>query len=124
MSNQEIQKFTKLSKQQKNQLTLGWLVDLIKTNHLTLHDVMDIINSCDQTFSNIDKFNSMIDNNHVNASTISRLFGYGYAKSMKIINLLLEEKAIIKQNNGYSIVDKEKFKQIGEQLFNKGENNE
>ena len=120
----EFQNFIRLTKQEKNNLTIGWLINLIKSNHLTLNDVMEIINLCDDSFSNIDKFNSMIINNYVSASKISRLFGYGYARSMKIIKLLLSEKAITKQSSGYKIVDAEKFKQVGNQLFNKGEENE
>ncbi|MBQ8522045.1 MAG: hypothetical protein IJ458_00085 [Clostridia bacterium] len=120
----EFQNFIRLTKQEKNNLTIGWLINLIKANHLTLNDVMEIINLCDDSFSNIDKFNSMIINNYVSASKISRLFGYGYARSMKIIKLLLSEKAITKQSSGYKIVDAEKFKQVGNQLFNKGEENE
>lgn len=120
----ELENFIKLSKQEKNNLTIGWLINLAKTHHLTLNDVMDIINLCDDTFSNMDKFNSMLVNNYVSASKISRLFGYGYAKSMKIIKLLLDEKAIAKTEKSYTIIDAEKFKQIGKQIFNKGEENE
>ncbi|MBO5954926.1 MAG: hypothetical protein J6Q13_03055 [Clostridia bacterium] len=123
MKNKEIDKFAKLSSAEKGKLTLSWLADLVQSNNLTIQDVMDIINNVDTTFSKLDKFNSMIITNRVNPSTISRLFGYGYAKSMRVINLLIKEQAIVKFEDKYKIVDKEKFKQVGIQLF-KGEKNE
>lgn len=115
--NKIINDYAKLSKNEKGKLTLLWLTELIKEQKLTIQDVMDILNCVDNSFSNIDKFKSMLVNNYVSASTISRLFGYGYAKSMKIINLLLDEKAIKRQEHYYTIVDKNKFNSIGENLF-------
>lgn len=112
-----IEFYQRLNKQQKGELTLAWLADLIKTNKLTIIDVMDIINAVDTTFTKLDKFNSMIITENVSASTISRLFGYGYAKSMRIINILLKENAIVKIENSYKIIDKEKFKAVGISLF-------
>lgn len=113
----EIEHYCKLSKEKKGKLTLLWLTDLIKTENLTLQDVIDILNNVDDSFTKLDKFNSMLINNNVSASTISRLFGYGYAKSMSVINELLQQNAIIKYTNTYKIVDKDKFKLVGEKLF-------
>ena len=117
--NEEIEKFIKLSNEQKGNLTLSWLSELVQAQHLTIQEVMDILNSVETTFSKIDKFNSLLLTNKINASTISRLFGFGYAKSMKIINLLVEEHALVKTESGYVILDKEKFKEIGKRLFEK-----
>ena len=123
MKNEEIDKFVKLNKKEKGEMTLLWLADLVQTQNLTIQDVMDIINSVDTTFSKLDKFNSMLITNHITPSIISRLFGFGYAKSMRVINMLIKEQAIVKLDNGYQIVDNENFKRVGEKLF-KGEKNE
>ena len=115
--NTVIEEFVKLNQEDKGKLTLLWLADFIKTNALNIVDVMDILNNVETVFSKTDKFNSMIISNSVSASMVSRLFGFGYAKSMRVINLLIKERAIIKFENRYKIVNKEKFQEVGKRLF-------
>lgn len=117
--NEEVTKFAKLSKVEKGKLTLSWLSDLVKNKQLNIADVMYILNSYETTFSNLDKFNTMLELTHITASTISKMFGFGYAKSMRVINLLIKEQAIVKDENKYKIIDKEKFKKVGKLLFEK-----
>lgn len=117
--NEEVTKFAKLSKVEKGKLTLSWLSDLVKNKQLNIADVMYILNSYETTFSNLDKFNTMLELAHITASTISKMFGFGYAKSMRVINLLIKEQAIVKDENKYKIIDKEKFKEVGKLLFEK-----
>lgn len=109
---EKIELFVSLSKHDKANLTLLWLIDLIKTEHLTIEDVMDILNCVSPTFSKTDKFSSLLLGGTVSVSSISRLFGYGYAKSVSFINSLLKQKVIEKQDNCYKIIDKQKFKMV------------
>lgn len=119
----KLQDYFKLSKDEKGKLTLFWLISLIKDRQLTIEDVVDILNSLEPTFSNVDKFNTLLVSEFFSASTISRLYGFGYSKSMNIINTLLSKNIIIKYENKYKILDKEKFKDVGNKLL-KGDNYE
>lgn len=113
--------FVKFDQSEKEKLTLKWLTTLVKTHNLTIEDVMDILNCVDLTFSKIDKLNSLLINGSISATTISRILGYGYAKSMNYINTLLKKNIIVKVDKGYKIIDKDKFKLANEELL-KGEN--
>lgn len=113
------QQFLKLSKDEKDKLTIKWLNQLVKDNQLQPSDVMDIINSLYENLTDIEKFNKLSECKMIRAATISRVLGYGYVKSMRIINLLIENNAIIKSENGYKVISKANFKQVGKNLFNK-----
>ena len=113
------QQFLKLTKAEKDELTIKWLIQLVKDNNLQPNDVMDIINSLYENLIDIEKFNKLSEYKIIRASTISRVFSYGYVKSMKIINLLIENNAIIKIDNGYKVISKANFRQVGKILFNK-----
>ena len=113
------EQFLKLTKEEKDKLTLSWLIDLVKNNTITIRDIVDVISSCYDGLSNIDKFNKLKENEIITASTISRVFGYGYSKSMNIIKLLLENKSIKKIENGYQIISMTNFEKVGEILFKK-----
>lgn len=105
-----IEQFIKLKTSEKANLTLSWLIDFVKAENLTIEDVMDILNCIEPTFSKTDKINSLLTSGTISVSIISRLFGYGYAKSMNIINSLVKQNIITKQDNCYKIIDKENFK--------------
>lgn len=106
----KIEEFIKLNKIEKSNLTLKWLIDLVKTEGLTIEDIIDILNCIEPTFSKSDKFNSLLIRGTLTVSSISRLFGYGYAKSMHVISMLLKQNIITKHENCYKIIDREKFK--------------
>lgn len=113
--------FIKFEQNQKEQLTLKWLLTLVKTHNLTIEDIMDILNCVDSTFSKEDKLNSLLIKGTISATAISRILGYGYARSIKYINTLLKRNIIVKFDNSYRIIDKEKFKLSNQELI-KGEN--
>jgi len=109
---EKLDNFIKLNKTDKKNLTISWLIDLIKTEHLGVEDVIDILNNIEPTFSKIDKLECLLMNGHISTSSISRLFGFGYAKSSNIISILLKKNIITKHENSYKILDKENFKVI------------
>ncbi len=111
------EQFLKLTKEEKDSITLGWLIDLVKNNSITISDIVDVISFDYKDLSNIDKFNKLKENEFISTSTISRIFSYGYSKSMNIIKLLLENKAIEKTSKGYQIISMTNFEKVGEILF-------
>lgn len=117
---EKLEDFIKLNKTEKKSLTITWLIDLIKTEHLGVEDVIDILNSIEPTFSKADKIECLLINGHISTSTISRLFGFGYAKSAKIINTLISKNVIVKYENSYKIIDKVNFKNVTKELFKQG----
>lgn len=115
--------FIKFDQSKKEGLTLKWLITFIKSHHLTMEDVMDILNCVDLTFNKEDKLNSLLTKGTISATAISRILGYGYARSMNYINKLLKRNIIVKFDNSYKIIDKERFKLANEELI-KGDNYE
>ena len=113
---EKLEEFKKLNKMEKKNLTLSWLIDLIKTQHLGVEDVIDIINSVEPTFSDADKLQTLLIKGQISVAIISRLFGFGYAKSSSIINQLLQQNVITKYEQCYKIIDKENFKKITKEL--------
>lgn len=109
--------FIKFDQSKKEGLTLKWLTTLVKTHNLTIEDVMDILNCVDLTFSKLDKLNSLLTKGRISATAISRILGYGYARSMNYINTLLKRNIIVKFDNSYKIIDKERFKLANEELI-------
>lgn len=109
--------FVKLKKSEKKNLTIAWLIDLIKTEHLGIEDVMDIINNVEPTFSKAEKLECLRINVQISTSIISRLFGFGYAKSSNLINNLVKKNVIAKHENCYKILDKVNFKTVTKQLL-------
>ena len=116
---EKLENFLKLNKQDKKNLTISWLLDLIKTEHLGIEDVIDILNNVEPTFSKVDKLECLLINGYISTSTISRLFGFGYAKSAKIINILASKYIIAKYENSYKILDKTNFKITTKELLEK-----
>lgn len=114
---EKLEEFKKLNKTDKKKLTISWLINLIKQEQLTLEDVIDILNNIEPTFSKIDKLECLLINGQISTSTISRLFGFGYAKSSKIINTLILKNVVVKYENTYRIIDKENFKTITKELL-------
>lgn len=113
----KLENFIKLNKTDKKKLTISWLIDLIKTEHLGVEDVIDILNNIEPTFSKVDKLECFLINGEISTATISRLFGFGYAKSSNIINILLKKNVITKYENSYKIIDKVNFKTITKELL-------
>lgn len=113
----KLDNFIKLKKQDKKNLTISWLIDLIKTEHLEVVDVLDLLNNIEPTFSKVDKLECLLINGHISTSAISRLFGFGYAKSSKIINVLVSKNIITKYENSYKIIDKANFKTTTKELL-------
>ena len=122
MKKEKLEQFAQLGKEEKENFTLLWLTNLIKTEQLTIEDVIDILNNVNPTFSAADKFNAFLIGGTLTISSVSRLFGYGYAKSKSIISALLSRNIIAECNNSYKIIDKEKFKLVSSELF-KGNKN-
>lgn len=118
---EKLEQFVKLGKNEKKNLTLSWLTDLIKSENLSIADVIDILNCIQPTFSKADKLNAVLINGVVTTSTISRILGYGYAKSVKLINEMLSKNLIVKFDNSYKVIDKDNFKIFTQNLFG-GEN--
>ena len=114
---EKIEDFTKLNKAEKKNLTMSWLIDLIKTEHLEVVDVIDLLNNIEPTFSKVDKLECLLINGHISTSIISRLFGFGYAKSSKIINILVSKNIVTKYENSYKIIDKTNFKTTTKELL-------
>ena len=117
MKKRVLENFAKLSRKEKEQLTLKWLIDLVKTENLSIEDIIDILNSVDSCFSKSDKLNTLLVNDTISASAVSRILGYGYAKSMNFINNLLKRNVIIKKDGCYKIIDKEAFKTTTKELI-------
>ena len=116
---EKLDDFIELSKNEKKNLTLSWLIDLVKTEHLSIEDVVDIINNIEPTFSKAEKFECLLLKDKFSASTISRLFGLGYAKSMKLINALIENNLIVKYDSCYKVINKKGFKDMLEDVRQK-----
>ena len=114
---EKLDNFIKLNKQEKKNLTISWLIDLIKTEHLEVVDVLDLLNNVEPIFSKVDKLEYLLINGNISISIISRLFGFGYAKSSKIINILMNKNIIAKYENRYKIIDKTNFKRITNELL-------
>ena len=112
----KIANFVKLNKIEKKGLTLSWLINLVKTEHLGIEDVVDIINNIEPTFATIDKLECLLARGIISTSTISRLFGFGYAKSSGIISALVKNNVITKYDNCYKIIDKTNFKSVAQKL--------
>lgn len=115
----KLNNFIKLSKNEKEKLTLSWLIELVKKEHLSIEDVVDIINNIEPTFSKAEKFECLLLKDKFSTSTISRLFGLGYAKSMKLVQVLLENNLVVKYDSYYKVIDKNGFKAIIEDVRQK-----
>ena len=116
---EKLDNFKELSKNEKKDLTLSWLIDLVKTEHLSVEDVVDIINNIEPTFSKAEKLECLLLKDKFSTSTISRLFGLGYAKSMKLIQVLLDNNLIVKYDSCYKVIDKKGFKDMLEDMRKK-----
>ena len=116
---EKLNDFIKLSKNEKKDLTLSWLIELVKKEHLSIEDVVDIINNIEPTFSKAEKFECLLLKDKFSTSTISRLFGLGYAKSMKLIQVLLDNNLIVKYDSCYKVIDKKGFKDMLEDVRQK-----
>ena len=112
----KLENFINLNKTDKKNLTISWLIELIKTEHLSIEDVIDILNNIEPTFSKVDKLECLLINGQISTSTISRVFGFGYAKSSRIINCLVQKSIIAKYDNCYKIIDKANFKLVTKEL--------
>ncbi len=119
MNNPTKQQLLKLSNSEKQSLTIGFLTELLKNGHLNLNDIIEIFNSSYVNLTDIKKFEMIGNEGVVTASKILRVFNYGYAKSMSIINLLIEHNAIQRQEKGYKVISKTNFNKVGQILFNK-----
>ena len=115
----KLDNFIELSKNEKRDLTLSWLIDLVKTEHLSIEDVVDILNNIEPTFSKAEKLECLLIKDKFTTSTISRLFGLGYAKSMKLVQVLLENNLVVKYDNCYKVIDKRGFKDMLEDVRKK-----
>ena len=111
--------FIELSKNEKKNLTLSWLIDLVKTEHLSIEDVVDIINNIEPTFSKAEKLECLLLKDKFSTSTISRLFGLGYAKSVKLVQVLLDNHLVVKYDSYYKVIDKNGFKALLEDVRRK-----
>jgi len=107
----------KLSKEEKGNLTLLWLSNLIKEEHLNIEDVIDILNSIDNTFSNTDKLQSLLISGTLSIASVSRILGLGYVKSVNFVQELLKKNVITKYDNCYRIIDKLNFKAVCKDLL-------
>ena len=116
---EKLDDFIELSKNEKGDLTLSWLIDLVKKEHLSIEDVMDIINNIEPTFSKAEKLECLLIKDKFTTSTISRLFGLGYAKSMKLVQVLLENNLVVKYDSCYKVIDKKGFKDMLEDVRQK-----
>ncbi len=104
--------FIKLTKKEKYNITLGWLSDLVKNNHITINDIVEIIVSSYNDLPGVNNIENLTENNYINTSTISKLFGCGYAKSIHIIKLMIENNIIERVAKGYKIISLIKFIQM------------
>ena len=95
---EKLDDFIKLNKNKKKDLTLSWLIELVKKEHLSIEDVVDIINNIEPTFSKAEKVECLLFKDKFSASFISRLFGLGYAKSIKLINVLIENNLVVNKS--------------------------
>ena len=116
---EKLDDFIELSKNEKRDLTLSWLIDLVKKEHLSIEDVVDIINNIEPTFSKAEKLECLLIKDKFSTSTISRLFGLGYAKSKKLIQVLLENNLVVKYDSYYKVIDKKGFKDMLEDVRRK-----
>ena len=116
---EKLDNFIELSKNEKKDLTLSWLIDLVKKEHLSIEDVVDIINTIEPTFSKAEKLECLLIKDKFTTSTISRLFGLGYAKSMKLVQVLLENNLVVKYDSCYKVIDKKGFKDLLEDMRRK-----
>ncbi|MBR4999014.1 MAG: hypothetical protein IKY10_03955 [Clostridia bacterium] len=116
---EKLDNFIELSKNEKRDLTLSWLIDLVKTERLSIEDVVDIINNIEPTFSKAEKLECLLLKDKFSTSTISRLFGLGYAKSMKLIKVLIENNLVVKYDSCYKVIDKKGFKDMLEDVRKK-----
>ena len=116
---EKLDDFNELSKNEKRDLTLSWLIDLVKKEHLSIEDVVDIINNIEPTFSKAEKLECLLIKDKFTTSTISRLFGLGYAKSMKLVQVLLENNLVVKYDSCYKVIDKKGFKDMLEDVRQK-----
>ena len=116
---EKLDDFIELSKNEKRDLTLSWLIDLVKKEHLSIEDVVDIINNIEPTFSKAEKLECLLIKDKFTTSTISRLFGLGYAKSMKLVQVLLENNLVVKYDSCYKVIDKKGFKDMLEDVRRK-----
>jgi len=62
-----------------------------------------------EKLSNYEKFEYMLKKNRISISFVQRVFNYSYPKAVKIIDQLIECKAIEKQENGYIFLSQNKF---------------
>ena len=116
---EKLNDFIELSKNEKKDLTLSWLIELVKKEHLSIEDVVDIINNIEPTFSKAEKLECLLIKGKFTTSTISRLFGLGYAKSMKLVQVLLENNLVVKYDSCYKVIDKNGFKDMLEDVRQK-----
>ena len=66
----KLENFINLNKTDKKNLTISWLIELIKTEHLSIEDVIDILNNIEPTFSKVDKLECLLINGQISTSTI------------------------------------------------------
>lgn len=114
---EKLETFVKLTKTDKRNLTISWLINLVKTQHLSVEDVIDILNYIEPTFSQINKLECLLISGQISISTLSRVFRFGYAKSSNIIKSLLKKSIIAKYDNSYKIIDRENFKTTTKKLL-------
>ena len=57
---EKLDNFIELSKNEKENLTLSWLINLVKAEHLTIEDVVDILNNIEPTFSKTEKLECLV----------------------------------------------------------------
>ena len=85
----------KLNKTEKEQLTLKWLCELVKTENLSIQDVMDILNCVDSSFSRTDKLNSLVYNGTITAvSQIAEISQMGIEYFLLLLPLLAMNLAL------------------------------
>ena len=113
---EKLDDFMLLTKKEKKNLTLSWLIEFIKKENLSIEDVVDIINNIEPVFLRVEKLECLLLNDEFYTSTISRLFGFGYAKSVKVINFLLQKNLIVKFEKGYKVIDKSRLKDIIDEI--------
>lgn len=113
---EKLETFVKLNKTEKKNLTLSWLIDLIKTQQLKIEDVIDILNCVEPTFSKLYKLEYFLTSGKISISSLSRLLGFGYAKSSSIINKLSKRNIIVRYEKDYKIIDKINFKRVMQEI--------
>lgn len=112
--NREI--FLKLSKEDKENLTMDWLRDLMIKNRLNFEDVIEIFNACYGN-SDMQRWVNLASDETFGICTIARLFGFGYPKSKRIVEDLVKEEVVEQLEKSYKILSKDKFLAYGEKLF-------